>query len=353
MSDIKAGQPAKEAAPSLRDSIADAFDKEADPTPAPAADAPAPEAAAPAKDGPAPAAATGAEDAPAADASPKAAGDQPPADGSGKPADPQAAAALKPPPGFPGGDAAWNALPVPAREWAKARERQFDQYIRANAEASKFGGTMWKAVQPYEAMLRSQGVHPAQVVAEAMNMHYVLSMAPQAEKAAALQRMAKQYGVELPMGDDGQAQAPQSDPRVDRLEMALRQMAGRAMQAEEQQVQQQFFAATQSVDEFAKDPQHEHIRHPGVVDTMANLIDTGAAQGLKQAYDMAIWTRPELRAVLLEKDAARRAAEARAATHAAPARGGAPVAAVMSPNNGSVRSAIESAWEGQTSRRVA
>lgn len=346
MSKEEAGQA--DAGPSLRDSISSAFD-------APAADA-APASVAPVADKP--------PDIKPADAKPVASQDgkpaaidpakpavpaaAKPADPAAKPADPQA----KAPAGFPGGDAAYAALPAEAREWTKARETQFAKGLQRNAEAAKFGGVMWGAVQPYEAMLRQQGVHPAQVVAEAMNMHFVMTQAPQAEKAAMLQRMAQKYGVELSAFGDGQAQAPQSDPRVDRLEMALRHVIGRSMQAEEQQVQAQFHAATQSVDEFARDPQHEHIRHPGVIDTMANLVETGAAQDLKHAYEMAIWTRPELRAVLLEKDAARRASEARAAADAATNRGGAPVAAVTKPNDDSLRGEIERAF-GASERRAA
>lgn len=348
MSDLKAGQPEKDSAPSLRDSISSAFDAVDSIDAAPSTPSPdTSDAAAPA---PVESEASGPSD---AEASPpetptEAAAGEPASGVSAKPA----ADVPKPPPGFPGGDAAWNALAPDARNWVKQREVQVERYIRTNAEAAKFGGAMWNAMRPYEAMIRATGAHPAQVVQGVMNQHFALAQGTPQQKAAVIQGLAQQYGVDL-TDAIGQAEAPQVDPEVQQLRQMVGGLANYLRSQEEQQAQAQFSVADQAVQQFASDSQRRHMNDPRVTAFMADLIERGWSQSLEDAYDKAVGAFPDLRAVLHEQDAARRANAARTAAHAAPARGGAPVAASMAPSNESVRATIERAWDSQTSRRVA
>lgn len=348
------GQPDK--GPSLRDSISSAFDAVSS---APAAsdvappmdDAPAPppevkggEPAAPS----APAAAKPGQE-PAKPADPAAATQAAEKAADGKPADGKPAKAKpdipKTPPGFPGGDAAWNAATPEMRGWVKGREQQVEKYIRANAEASKFGGLMWNAVRPYEALLRQQGAHPAAVVQSLMNLHYTLSQGHPAEKVAALRALVNQYGVEAV--DDGQPAAP-AQPAVDHETRQRLQQIEQYLRAGVHQAE--LAHAHGVVSSFAADSQREFMNREDVRHAMADLLELGHAQSIEQAYDMAIWQRPDLRAVLMEKDAARRQTEARAAAGEAVPRGGAPIAAVMEPNDDSLRGSIERAMAAHTKR---
>lgn len=350
------GQPAS-SAPSLRDSLSDAFDAApaADTSNVPANDAPADASSVPATDSTpdsrlAPAGEADDASAPSSTQPPAAADGQP---ASGVPAKQAAGDAPKTPPGFPGGDAAWNALPAEARNWAKGRERQFETYIRTNAEAAKFGGAMWNAVRPYEAMIRAQGAHPAAVVQGALNQHFALAQGSPEQKAGVILGLAQHYGVDLSSAIDAQAQAPQQSPEVMQLRQALGGVVGYLRQNEMRQAQQETMAATGHVNQFASDPQRPHMNDQRVTQLMADLIESGRAQGLQDAYESAVYAFPDIRAVLLEQDAARRAANARSAQQSAPARGGAPVASVMSPTNQSIRSQIERAWDDTSGRRVA
>lgn len=330
---------------SLRDSIASAMDAAEKPA-EPAPTEPAPEAAPP----------TGAS------SSPDNAASETPAAGPGetaKPAAPEenakpsepAADAPKPPPGFPGGDQAWAGLPPDTRTWVKAREAQFARHFQQNAEAAKFGASMWGAIRPYEASLRAAGVHPAQVVQEAMNLNFVLSQGTQAEKAAAIQRMAHHAGVDL-SAVAGQPETAQASPEVDELRNTVRALVNHLRGQEQQQVRQQVQQATSTVEEFSRDTSRKYINDPKVRETMANMLDIGMARDLDHAYKLAIRTQDHLHAEIAAEDAARRAAEARKAAAEATPRGGAPVAAVMSPNDDSLRGTIERAFEAH-SRRAA
>jgi len=343
-----AGQPA-DAEPSLRDSISSAFDASESVDAAPST--PAPETgdvgtSSPAADDKA-TGTTSAEAAPAEGTT--AEGAREPA--AAVPAKP-AGDAPRTPPGFPGGDAAWNALPAESRNWVKQREVQVERHIRANAEAAKFGGSMWNAIKPYEPLIRAQGAHPAQVVAGALNMHYTLAQGTPQQKAAVIQGLAKQYGVTTDEGF-GQSEATQPNAEVQQLRQMLGGVIHHLRGQEENHVRQQYAAAEQFIGQFASGSQRDYMNDSRVTNLMADLIERGTAQSLEDAYDKAVYAFPDIRAVLLEKDAAQRANAARTAAGAAPPRGGAPVAASMAPSNESIRATLERNWDGQASRRVA
>lgn len=349
MSKDGAGQPAN-AEPSLRDSISSAFDASeavdaAPSTPAPEVGDVGTSATAPGDTTSSPTGTTpeGTEAAPA-----KAEG-EPAAAVPAKPAD----AGPKTPPGYPGGDAAWNALPAESRNWVKQREVQVERYIRSNAEAAKFGGSMWNAIKPFEPLIRAQGAHPAQVVAGALNMHYTLAQGTPQQKAAVIQGLAQQYGVSMDGGYDGQSETTQPNAEVQQLRQMLGGVIHHLRGQEENHVRQQYAAAENFIGQFASGSQREYMNDQRVTNLMADLIERGTAQSLDDAYDKAVYAFPDIRAVLLEKDAAQRATAARTAAGSAPPRGGAPVAASMAPSNESIRASLERNWDAQSSRRVA
>lgn len=328
---------------SMRDSISSAYDAVERGETAPAAPDPAGEAAPP----------TGASSSPdnAASAPPDPAAKAPDAatDPSATPA--PAPDAPKMPPGFPGGEAAWTAVPAETKTWLKAREAHIGKFVQQNAEAAKFGASIYQALRPYEHMIRASGAHPAQIVAEAMNLNYTLTQGSQAEKAAAIQRMAQHAGLDL-SSVAHQPEGAQVSPEVAELRETVRALVGHLRGQEQQQTHAQLQQAVMTVEEFAKDPARKYMADPDVRERMAKLLETGYSQTIEHAYDNAIWTRHDIRTALRAEDAASRTAQARAAVAEAPPRGGAPVAAVMAPDNESLRATIERAYDA-SSRRAA
>lgn len=348
-----------EKVPSLRESLNSAVDAVEKATPAPAA---APVAAAPKAEPSAPAAAesvpssspTAAASAPTPDAKPAEAAPDP-----NKPADADPNAAAKPqegepakgplamPPGFPGGQTAWDAAPAEQRAWVKGRERQVEQYIRTNAAGLNFGRSMYEVLRPFAPMLQAAGVQAPQVLQESLQMHYAMTMGTPQQKVQALQRMAHNYGVDLgaTQGYDQPGDGAQVAPEVAELRDVVRGLVGYMQTAEgkrqQEQYQHLFAQATSLVNEKATDTKtYPYLNHPGVRDVMATLFEKGAVTSFDHAYKMAMQTRPELVAVQVEQDAARRAREAQNARDGAPPRGGAPVAAHVIPNDESLRSLI-------------
>jgi hypothetical protein len=74
-----------------------------------------------------------------------------------------------------------------------------------------------------------------------------------------------------------------------------------AQQHEQQQ-------AVSQVETFGKDAAHPHFG--AVRNTMANLMQSGEARDLQEAYDKAIWIVPEVRTKMISETEAKRQQEA-------------------------------------------
>jgi hypothetical protein len=82
---------------------------------------------------------------------------------------------------------------------------------------------------------------------------------------------------------------------------------------------------------------------------MADLLESGKAQSLEQAYEMAIWMRPDVRQTLIEQQRieAQRNYEQqqrtqRAKTASVSVKGSSPSSSGSQPNGGDLRALLES-----------
>lgn len=124
---------------------------------------------------------------------------------------------------------------------------------------------------------------------------------------SAIAYLARSYGVDLRQfggqapGQHQQAQDPYAPQlsaalqpimqQVQTLQQSFQQQTAQAEQAKQATVQAEIAA-------FAGDP--AHLYFPDVKEHVAALLETGAAETLKDAYDMAVWASPTIRPLLLE-----------------------------------------------------
>ena len=140
----------------------------------------------------------------------------------------------------------------------------------------------------------------------------------------ALRQLARSYGVDpatLAPSNGAQASLQSADPALGQLQQEVATLRGYltqqqraqhdALMAEQHRIIDDF-AKTKAADGVAAYPYFEQVRV-----TMANLMQAGEAKSLKDAYDMAVWARPDLRERILadqrKADDAKREAEARKA----------------------------------------
>jgi hypothetical protein len=250
--------------------------------------------------------------------------------------------AQKIPPGFPDVKA-WEGMPAHVKGWIKNREAQFNQGMSQHVEAGKFGNAAWQAMRPYEAALRASGANPVKLIEEFAATHFLLMMGSPQQKKEAILRAAQRHNVDLSIELEQQPQ--QANPEVAQLRQQLSQMQSYLHGTQQQQSEVQQQQAFAEVDKFVSDPQRKHI--DVLWPKMADLIDKGEARSLADAYEQALWSRPDTRAIQMEEDAARRQAEARNANSQRTGLNGSPIAGSAAVPGESIRASLERAFDQQ------
>jgi hypothetical protein len=279
-----------------------------------------------------------------------------PADSLAKPAEGEAEdegkPALRPPPGWsPTAKVAFDKLPPEVQQAVANREEEvnkgfakFQEYKpidRFMEMAKQSGTTLDKALENYvgiendlrrdfiggiSRICQNQGISPLALANQILARH---GAAPS----------------EVQPGEQPEArqQAPSVDPAIMQKISAL-----------ETYIQQQQESGVQTeIQRFASDPKHTFFEN--VKKDMGQLISSGQAENLDDAYDKACWANKEIRALLIKQQqpvvsTANAADAVQKAKAAAKATGGAPSAG-FKPNagaeGGSIRDTIRAAVNAQ------
>jgi len=261
--------------------------------------------------------------------------------------------ALRPPPGWsPTAKVAFDKLPPEVQQAVAQREAEvnkgfeklaaykpLDQYMEM---AQRGGTTLPKALESYvgiENELNRDMVSGVARICQNKGIHPV---------ALANQILARHGVSPTQNGEAGEAPADQKAPGVD-LSPVMQKIS-----ALENFIQQQQQAGVQTeIQRFASDPKHTFFENVKV--QMGQLISSGQAEDLEDAYDKACWANKEIRTLLIKQQSApvpsANAADAVSrAKAAAKATGGAPSAG-FKPNagaeGGSIRDTIRAAVNQQ------
>lgn len=183
-------------------------------------------------------------------------------------------------------------------------------------------------VAPYAAEFAARGMTPEQGVAGVLNTWRQLEANPE----ATLSWLASRYGMHINFAHR-QAQQPQQarqddptadewvDPQYAALKQELdalkaeRQQEQQAIQAQRAQALQHAYGQmSQEVENFARTNAHEGISFDALRPMMAAFVQSGQADTLEQAYEMASWAHPQTRPI--RESMARKQAEAQASKQA-------------------------------------
>jgi hypothetical protein len=231
--------------------------------------------------------------------------------------------------------AKWTGLdPLVQREIAK-REKDFHVALTKQDEERVFGRQMKETAAPYMHIIRAEGGDARAAFQDYLNTAYKMRTASPQEKAQILLAYAQRFGADpatlaapFTRGPNGQQNSnpaavqhrPAPDPRIDEVYGFVK--------AQQVQMEQGVDNAYQA---FASDPQNVHFEQ--VKGIMARLFASdpqggrypATVEGLKRAYDDALWQHPEIRESLLQaRDAtAEQRRREQAKQQAAKARGAA------------------------------
>jgi hypothetical protein len=225
------------------------------------------------------------------------------------------------------------------RQEAERRESDFHKGVsefKSHAERAK---AYDQVIAPYQQHLQSLGVDAPTAISALMRADVTLRTSDPATKAIYFRHLAREYGIDLEQAQN----MPQPDPQTQYLMQQL-QTLQQQQQTWQNQIQAQERARTQSEIEAFK-TQAPHF--DAVRGDMADLLQAGKASTLQEAYDMAVWMRPDTRQSLVEQqriEAQRKALEEaqaqRAKSAAVSVKGSSPASVGSQPVKGSLRDII-------------
>jgi hypothetical protein len=265
--------------------------------------------------------------------------------------------ALAPPNGWTAeAKAKWHELPAEVMAAVQKREADVAKFTSTRDEHASFGKEIYQAVSPYLAVIKAEGGTPRTAVESLLNTAYLLRTAAPEVKRQLLLDTARQYGVDLGVTAKPGQQPTAIPPEFATLQTEVASLKTQLAQYQNAGQQQLQTEVQTEIEAFAADPKHPH--YESVKGHMAALIGQGLAKDLQDAYEQAVWARPDTRATLAAQQRAdeeqKRRADAKQKAEAAKRKNvsvtGGPgnTAAAAAPGGRSIRDELEAARAAQS-----
>jgi hypothetical protein len=196
-------------------------------------------------------------------------------------------------------DKHWATLDPELQDALLQRDSDYEKGIEGYRTAAERGNAFEKVISPYMATINQFGVPPEQAAAELFKSDHTLRYGSPQQKMAMMAQIFRDYGIN-PQETFNYLQngAPRIDPSIAPYVQEL-QALKQKQEVYERQQQDRESQALNSEIERAKvgKPHFDAVR-----EDMAALLQAGRATDLDDAYDKAIWSRPDLRATLLQQE---------------------------------------------------
>jgi len=196
----------------------------------------------------------------------------------------------------------WQKLDPAVHDYVYEREENVLRGLQQYSE----GHNRWNSLlQPYQELLRQNpGIDPVPLLQGLFNSHLQLLQAPAEQKLALANRMLSAYGISLPQQGQG---GETVDPRLAQALSEVATLQARLGQLEagwnnQQQAQQQALLTENltKVNTFAEKSPHWEEVAPAVL----HFLKTGAATSLENAYELACYANPTVRAKIIAEQQA-------------------------------------------------
>lgn len=189
--------------------------------------------------------------------------------------------------------AKFSELPPDVQVEITRRESEMHRKFTEQDQDRNFGKQVRELSQPYMATIIQEGATPALTYQEFLKTAYALRTATPAQKTQMLLNLAAQFNVPLNLPQQGQFQP---HPQLQSLEQQIAELKQERQAELQQRASQEAFSLKTEIEAFAGEPGHEHFET--VKPVMAALLESGTAETLQDAYDQAVWARPDIRSTL-------------------------------------------------------
>lgn len=201
----------------------------------------------------------------------------------------------------------WGSLPPLVQQEIAKREQDMFKGIEGYKQEAAIGTAFRQVISPYLPILQQHGIDAGQHVSNLLQMHHLMATGAPEQKAALLQAVAQQFGVDLAGLDP--ASQPYVDPQIQALQAEINQLKSLQQRQEALAQQHNFTSLESQVAAFAAKP--ENIYFDEVSGIMRDLLQGRVAQTLEEAYDKAVYLHPQVREKELARQAAAKQEEAR------------------------------------------
>ena len=204
---------------------------------------------------------------------------------------------------------AWTTADPKLKEYAWKREEEMRAGVQPLLTKAQYADQMQQAIEPYMNNIRGLGIEAPQAVKALMEADNVLRHGTPQQKQAYFAQLAQQYGINM-----GDVQVQPTDPNFYAIQNELAQVRGEVLNWKQQQEAAQNQALLQEINQFQTKAEYFEEARP----TMIQLLNSGVAQDLDDAYQKAIRLDNDLftkhqQASQGQADAAKREASNRAA----------------------------------------
>jgi len=212
----------------------------------------------------------------------------------------------KPPVGWtPESREHWGKLPQNVRQQISKREVEVNKLLQDTADARRLHQEFGKTVEPYRALMASQGVsNPLEAVNGLLETAAALSMGNANQKAVRLAGLIKHYGIDIETLDGilagEEPQQSQGSKNSDIENMINQRLAPYEQDRQRQQQEQQYQVrqrAAISVNQVSQKEFFNDVRMD-----MADIVEMATKRGqsitMEQAYDKALQFNPEVQRVM-------------------------------------------------------
>jgi hypothetical protein len=194
--------------------------------------------------------------------------------------------------------AKWAELPAEVRSEVERRETEVRQLAGRMDSERQAGRVFSEVINPYLPIIRQQNIDPARLITDLLQTSYVLNTADPAKKAQTLAMIADQYGIDMDAAYQYRGQH-QALPAHDPAQQQIAAVPDVATQVEQVLLQRE---VAREVEEFRANPANKYIDE--VEPYMQALLQSGLANSLQDAYNQAMYARPDLRSTLLAAERA-------------------------------------------------
>lgn len=200
----------------------------------------------------------------------------------------------------------WQKLDPAVHEYIYNREED----VMRGINQYQTGYKSWNdTISPFQQVLNEYpGLNPVQLIQSLIQNHVALVKGSPQQKMEMIKSLHKHYGVDFspsPPPDPNDPLTPRLSAYEQKLEAIQAQnntLAQTLMGFQNSQREAALQAKTQEVSSFFSDPKNEFATD--LEADILNLLQKGAVATLQEAYEMAQWTNPVVRAKLLAKQQA-------------------------------------------------